>query len=153
MSPRSAGGARPKTSPALPLSLLLPSALMVLAGATDDREPPPPAGLLTTATVIATEPAHRAQDAYVLVRVDTADGPTICAIGSRAFHDRRLPPLSHELTVDYTATGCAPAPVNGEIPRWAIIAMGAGGFAMSIFWLWAGPRLGRLDRWRRRRRR
>ncbi|MFI7215325.1 hypothetical protein [Micromonospora maritima] len=146
MAPRSAGVVRPKTWPALPLSLLLPCALMVLAGATGDREPPPPSGLLTPATVIAVEPAHGAQDAHVLVRVDTADGPTICGIGSRAFPDGRLPSLDDELTVDYTPTMCAPAPVNAEMPRWALVTMGATGLAASILWLWAGPRFGRLAR-------
>lgn len=153
MSSRSGNGARPKTWPALPLSLLLPCALAVFAGATDDREPPPPNGVLMPATVIAAEPAAGSRDAYVLVRVDTVDGPTICGIDSRSFPDRRLPSLDHELTVDYTSARCTPAPVNAELPRWLIITMGAGGLAMSLLWLWAGPRFGRVADWRRRRRR
>ncbi|MFF0231648.1 hypothetical protein ACFYPH_10545 [Micromonospora sp. NPDC005252] len=146
-----ANGTRPKAWPALPLALLVPCSLLVLIGVTDDREPPPPAGVLMPATVVAVEPAQTAQGPYVLVRVDTADGPTTCGIYERSFPERRLPPLYQRLTVDYTPASCMPMPVNTELPRGVIVAMGATGLTASLFWLWAGPRFQRLDRRRRSR--
>ncbi|WP_030487645.1 hypothetical protein [Micromonospora chokoriensis] len=133
-----ATGTRPKVWPSLPLALLLPCSLLILIGATDDRQPPPPAGVLLPATVVAVEPAHGTQSAYVQVRVVTADGPTTCGIGARSFPDRRLPSLHQQLTIDYTPARCMPKPINTEMPRGVIVAMGASGLAASLFWLWAG---------------
>ncbi|MET8281364.1 hypothetical protein [Micromonospora sp. NPDC005174] len=146
-----ANGTRPKAWPSLPLALLLPCGLLILMGITDDREPPPPVGVLLPATVIAVEPAQTAHDPYVLVRVDTVDGPTICGIYDKSFPDRRLPALHQRLTVDYTPARCMPEPVNTELPRGVIVAMGAVGLAVSLLWLWAGPHFQRLARRRHSR--
>jgi hypothetical protein len=146
-----ANGTRPKVWPSLPLALLLPCGLLILMGATDDREPPPPFGALTPATVIAVEPARTTDGPYVLLRVDAVDGPTTCGIYERSFPDRRLPPLHQQLTIDYSPDRCLPKPVNTELPRAVIVAMGAVGLTVSLLWLWAGPRLQRLTRLRRSR--
>ncbi|MEU8166508.1 hypothetical protein AB0B97_08315 [Micromonospora sp. NPDC049004] len=146
-----ANGTRPKAWPSLPLALLLPCSLLILLGVTDDREPPPPVGVLLPATVIAVEPAQTADGPYVLLRVNPVDGPTTCGIYERSFPDRRLPPLDERLTVDYTPARCMPKPVNTEMPRNVIVAMGAIGLTVSLLWLWAGPRFQRLSRRRRYR--
>ncbi|MEU7925993.1 hypothetical protein [Micromonospora sp. NPDC049107] len=146
-----ANGTRPKAWPSLPLALLLPCGLLILLGVTDDREPPPPVGVLTPATVIAVEPARTADGPYVLLRVDAVDGPTTCGIYERSFPDRRLPPLHQQLTIDYTPSRCMPEPVNTELSRGVVVAMGTIGLAVSLLWLRAGPRFQRLTRARRSR--
>ncbi|WFF02170.1 hypothetical protein [Micromonospora sp. WMMD964] len=151
MPPFLDNGTRPKVWPSLPLALLLPCGLLILMGITDDREPPPPAGVLMPATVVAAEPAQNAYGPYVQVRVDTADGPTVCGIYAHSFPDGRLPAPHQRLTVDYTPERCMPEPVNTEMPRSVIVAMGATGLTASLFWLWAGARLQRFTRWWRSR--
>ncbi|MCZ7377666.1 hypothetical protein [Micromonospora sp. WMMC250] len=146
-----ANGTRPSVWPSLPLALLLPCSLLILIGITDDRRPPSPAGVLMPATVVAAEPAQNAHGPYVLVRVDTVDGPTTCGIYARSFPNGRLPNLHQQLTVDYAPDRCMPEPVNTEMPRGVIVSMGATGLTASLFWLWAGARLQRLTRWWRSR--
>ncbi|MGV9210454.1 hypothetical protein ACTFTM_01170 [Micromonospora sp. RB23] len=146
-----ANGTRPKLWPSLPLALLLPGGLLMLMGATDDREPPPPVGVLTSATVIAVEPARTTDGPYVLLRVEAIGGSTTCGIYERSFPDRRLPPLHQQLTIDYSPQRCMPEPVNTELPRGVIVATGATGLTVSLLWLWAGPRFQRLTRRRRSR--
>ncbi|MEV6374523.1 hypothetical protein [Micromonospora musae] len=147
-----AGGTLPKIWPSLPLVLLPPCGLIMLLGATDDRRPPPPVGVLAPAVVVAQEPARAGQDAYVVVSAETAEGPVVCSIGRRSFADGRLPALHQRLIVDHAPNGCLPAPVNTELPRGVIVTMGAGGLALSLFWLWAGSRFGPLGGGRRGRR-
>ncbi|TDC39051.1 hypothetical protein E1211_05125 [Micromonospora sp. 15K316] len=151
MAPYRAGGTLPKVFPSLPLALLLPCSLIAVMGVTDDRRPPPPMGVLVPAVVVGEEPARAGQEAYVVVRAETADGPVLCSIGRRSFVDGRLPAPHQRLTVDHTPNGCLPEPVNTELPRGVIVTMGAGGLVLSLCWLWAGSRFGPLGRPRRAR--
>lgn len=124
--------------PHVPLAGLLPSLVMLLAGIFGDFGPPPPVGDLLPATVVGIEPGPTGRPARAVLQVDTAGGPVICAIERDSFPERQLPPPQQRITVDHTPTGCAPPPVSKQLPRGAVITMGAGGLALMVFWLWAG---------------
>lgn len=137
--------------PWVPLAFIVPCTGILLAGLFADREPPPPVGELVPGTVVAIEADSSGRAAVALVHVDTSDGPVFCGINRRDFPDKRLPAPQTQLTVDYTPTGCAPAPVSEELPRWVLVAMGGGGLVLLGVLFMSNRRFGR-GRFRRRRR-
>ncbi len=133
---------RPSAYPAVPVAGLFASLLILAAGIFADLGPPSPTGELRPATVISIEQDSIGRPFVALVRVDTPDGAVVCGLRSSQFDGGRLPGLHSDLTVDYWATGCAPAPVSRELPREGILTIGVGGTALMAFWLWAGRRAG-----------
>ncbi|WP_433393583.1 hypothetical protein [Micromonospora sp. KLBMP9576] len=128
------------TYPYLPIAAIVPCLLMLLVGLFDDFGPPPPVGKLVPGTVIAVQRDSSGRGVSALLSVDTADGRVTCGIDRAAFPGERVPPLHTQVTVDHTPAACALPPVSQELPRWSILAMGGGGLALMIFWLWAGRR-------------
>ena len=124
---------------------------MLLAGLFADRELPPPVGELVPGTVVAVEADSSGRPAVALVWVDTAEGRVFCGINLKDISGERSPALHTQLTVDYTPTACAPAPVSREVPRWVLVAMGGGGLVLIGALFIANRRLGR-PRFRRHRR-
>ncbi|NES28065.1 hypothetical protein GCE86_09065 [Micromonospora terminaliae] len=128
----------PRAYPAVPISGLVASVLILLAGLFSDLGPPPPAGQLLRGTVIAVQRDSGGHIVTALVQADTEGGPVICGIDRAAFGGQRLPALHAELTVDYQPMGCALPPVSRQLPRWAILALGGIGAALMVLWLRAG---------------
>ncbi|MEV1290047.1 hypothetical protein [Micromonospora sp. NPDC049679] len=127
----------PRAYPAVPISGLVASLLILLVGVFSDLGPPPPAGELLRGTVIAVERDSRGQLA-ALVQVDAEGGPVICGIDAAAFAGQRIPAPHTEMTVDYQPTGCALPPASRQLPRWGILALGGIGAALMVLWLRAG---------------
>jgi hypothetical protein len=119
---------------------VMASTALLLAGLFADLGPPPPAGELVPGTVVSVEDDPSGRGAVALLRVDAADGPVFCGIDRKVFPGGHVPPPQTRMTVDYTPTACAPAPVSRELPRWLLLSMGGGGLALMVAYLRrAGP--------------
>jgi hypothetical protein len=124
--------------PAVPISGLAASLLILLLGAVADLGPPPPAGELLRGTVMSVQPASDGQPVTALLQIDTEGGPVFCGIDLTALAGQRLPAPHTELTVDYQPTGCALPPVSQQLPRGVILGLGGVGALLMGLWLWAG---------------
>ncbi|GIF72826.1 hypothetical protein [Asanoa siamensis] len=140
LSGRAQRRSRLPLAPRLVIVGVVASTGFLLAGLFADLGPPPPSGELVTGTVVAVEPGNSGRASSALLRIDTIDGPAFCGIDRTAFPEERVPATETRMTLDYTRTGCAPAPVSQELPRWLLLLIGGGGLLLMAAYLWSvGP--------------